>query len=207
VDAAAAGGVRRERGRRCPYLVGTMIELPRAALLADKIAEHADFLSFGTNDLTQTTLGMSRDDAGRFLPDYVRAGILPRDPFVSIDVEGWGSWSRWATALGRSAGRDLKVGVCGEHGGDPGQRRVLRAGGAGLRQLLAVPGADRPPRRRPRQLGAPRGRGEGREPRLAGGARRCCPPPQRRSAEKPAARRSARGQAPAQGRRYSRWAG
>ena len=118
VDAAAAEVFAAE-GMVVPYLVGTMIELPRAALLADRIAEHADFLSFGTNDLTQTTLGMSRDDAGRFLPDYVRRGILPRDPFVSIDVAGVGKLVEMATALGRSARPDLKVGVCGEHGGDP----------------------------------------------------------------------------------------
>ena len=118
VDAAAAEVFAAE-GMVVPYLVGTMIELPRAALLADRIAEHADFFSFGTNDLTQTTLGMSRDDAGRFLPDYVRRGILPRDPFVSIDVAGVGKLVEMATALGRSARPDLKVGVCGEHGGDP----------------------------------------------------------------------------------------
>src|SRR5215211_6325960 len=108
-----------EEGPTVPYLVGTMIELPRAALLADRIARHADFLSFGTNDLTQTTLGMSRDDAGRFLPSYVRQGILPRDPFVSLDAEGVGHLIALATRLGRTARPDLKVGVCGEHGGDP----------------------------------------------------------------------------------------
>ncbi|HKG26806.1 MAG TPA: pyruvate, phosphate dikinase, partial [Thermomicrobiales bacterium] len=106
-----------EEGPTVPYLVGTMIELPRAALLADRIARHADFLSFGTNDLTQTTLGMSRDDAGRFLPSYVRQGILPNDPFVSLDVEGVGHLIALATRLGRTARPDLKVGVCGEHGG------------------------------------------------------------------------------------------
>jgi pyruvate,orthophosphate dikinase len=102
-----------------PYLVGTMIELPRAALLADEVAQYADFLSFGTNDLTQTTLGMSRDDAGRFLPSYVRRGIFPKDPFVSLDVEGVGKLIALATRLGRSTRPDLKVGICGEHGGDP----------------------------------------------------------------------------------------
>jgi pyruvate,orthophosphate dikinase len=104
---------------RVPYLVGTMIELPRAALLADEIAQYADFLSFGTNDLTQTTLGMSRDDAGRFLPSYVRQGIYPKDPFVSLDVVGVGKLIALATRLGRTTRPDLKVGICGEHGGDP----------------------------------------------------------------------------------------
>jgi pyruvate, orthophosphate dikinase len=116
---AAARAVFAAEGMAVPYLVGTMIELPRAALLADKIAVHADFLSFGTNDLTQTTLGMSRDDAGRFLPGYVRGGIYPRDPFVSLDTEGVGQLIALATRLGRSTRPDLKVGVCGEHGGDP----------------------------------------------------------------------------------------
>jgi pyruvate,orthophosphate dikinase len=108
-----------EEGMTVPYLVGTMIELPRAALLADKIAEYADFLSFGTNDLTQTTLGMSRDDAGRFLPSYVRKGILPRDPFVSLDVEGVGQLIELATERARATKPEIKVGICGEHGGDP----------------------------------------------------------------------------------------
>ncbi|MEA2530065.1 MAG: pyruvate, orthophosphate dikinase [Thermomicrobiales bacterium] len=108
-----------EEGIAVPYLVGTMIELPRAALIADQIARFADFLSFGTNDLTQTALGMSRDDAGRFLPGYVRQGILPRDPFTSLDVEGVGRLVEIGTRLGRSTRPDLKVGVCGEHGGDP----------------------------------------------------------------------------------------
>jgi pyruvate,orthophosphate dikinase len=106
-------------GITVPYLVGTMIELPRAALVADEIAQYADFLSFGTNDLTQTTLGMSRDDAGRFLPSYVRQGILPKDPFVSLDVKGVGKLVAMATRLGRSIRPELKVGICGEHGGDP----------------------------------------------------------------------------------------
>jgi pyruvate,orthophosphate dikinase len=114
-----AKAVFAEEGMAVPYLVGTMIELPRAALLADKIAECADFLSFGTNDLTQTALGMSRDDAGRFLPDYVRDGILPHDPFTSLDVEGVGQLIACGVELGRRTRPDLKVGVCGEHGGDP----------------------------------------------------------------------------------------
>jgi pyruvate,orthophosphate dikinase len=101
------------------YLVGTMIELPRAAITADKIAEAADFFSFGTNDLTQTTFGFSRDDVGKFLPDYVDQGILPKDPFVSIDVEGVGALVRIGCEKGRSVKSDLKLGICGEHGGDP----------------------------------------------------------------------------------------
>jgi pyruvate,orthophosphate dikinase len=101
------------------YTVGTMIELPRAALTADKIAEVADFFSFGTNDLTQTTFGLSRDDAGKFLPHYVEAGILPKDPFVSLDTEGVGALVRIAAERGRQTKPDLKLGICGEHGGDP----------------------------------------------------------------------------------------
>ncbi len=103
------------------YLVGTMIELPRAALLADQIAEVAEFFSFGTNDLTQTVMGLSRDDAGRFLPDYVdekKAGIFPADPFQTLDVEGVGMLIKWAIARGRSTRPKLKIGICGEHGGD-----------------------------------------------------------------------------------------
>jgi pyruvate,orthophosphate dikinase len=108
-----------EAGRRIEYSVGTMIELPRAALIADKIAAIADFFSFGTNDLTQTVFGLSRDDAGKFLPQYVEQGILPKDPFVSIDVEGVGEMVRIATERGRKAKPKLKLGICGEHGGDP----------------------------------------------------------------------------------------
>jgi len=101
------------------YLVGTMIELPRAALTADQIAKEADFFSFGTNDLTQTTLGLSRDDAGSFLPHYVEVGILPHDPFQSLDIEGVGKLVTIGTTLGREVSPTLKVGICGEHGGDP----------------------------------------------------------------------------------------
>jgi len=106
-------------GKKIDYLIGTMIELPRAALTADKIAEVADFFSFGTNDLTQTTFGLSRDDAGKFLPHYVEAGILPKDPFVSLDIEGVGELVRIAAEKGRATKPDLKLGICGEHGGDP----------------------------------------------------------------------------------------
>jgi pyruvate,orthophosphate dikinase len=100
-------------------MVGTMIELPRAAITADKIAEHAQFFSFGTNDLTQTTLGISRDDAGRFLATYVSEGIYDADPFQSIDQKGVGQLVQTAINLGRKTRSDIKLGICGEHGGDP----------------------------------------------------------------------------------------
>ena len=118
VDGIAAA-VFKEQGQTIEYLVGTMIELPRAAIVADKIAEIADFFSFGTNDLTQTVFGLSRDDAGRFLPAYVNAGILPKDPFVTIDVEGVGAMVKIAAEKGRHTKNALKMGICGEHGGDP----------------------------------------------------------------------------------------
>ncbi len=108
-----------ETGQAIEYLVGTMIELPRACLTADSIAEVADFFSFGTNDLTQTTFGLSRDDAGKFLPYYVDKGILPKDPFVSLDVDGVGALVKIAKEKGRGVKGDLKLGICGEHGGDP----------------------------------------------------------------------------------------
>lgn len=111
--------VQKEQGVKFDFLVGTMIELPRAAVTADAIAKQADFFSFGTNDLTQTTLGLSRDDAGRFLGSYVSQGILARDPFVSLDQVGVGSLVKTAVDLGRSTKSDLKTGICGEHGGDP----------------------------------------------------------------------------------------
>ena len=106
-------------GGTIEYLVGTMIEIPRAALLADQIAEQAEFFSFGTNDLTQLTFGYSRDDAGKFLPEYVAQGILADDPFQSLDQEGTGQLVRLGTERGRSTRKTLKVGICGEHGGDP----------------------------------------------------------------------------------------
>ncbi|MFN5085146.1 MAG: pyruvate, phosphate dikinase [Novosphingobium sp.] len=114
-----AEAVFAEQGRRIEYLVGTMIELPRAALMAGEIAEDATFFSFGTNDLTQTTLGVSRDDAARFLTPYVEQGIYPRDPFVSLDIEGVGQLVELAAERGRKTRADLKLGICGEHGGDP----------------------------------------------------------------------------------------
>jgi pyruvate,orthophosphate dikinase len=111
--------VMREAGVRVDYLVGTMIEVPRAALVADKIAQYAEFFSFGTNDLTQMTFGYSRDDVGKFLPYYLEKKILKADPFATIDQEGVGELVKIATQKGRSTRPDLKVGVCGEHGGDP----------------------------------------------------------------------------------------
>ncbi|PYP60786.1 MAG: pyruvate, phosphate dikinase [Gemmatimonadetes bacterium] len=111
--------VFQAEGRAVPYLVGTMIELPRAALTADEIAKQADFFSFGTNDLTQTTFGLSRDDAGRFLPFYVEHGILKDDPFQVLDQEGVGKLIELAVRLGRGSRNDLKIGICGEHGGEP----------------------------------------------------------------------------------------
>jgi pyruvate,orthophosphate dikinase len=108
-----------EGGYHVVYSVGTMIELPRAALTADAIATVADFFSFGTNDLTQTTFGLSRDDAGKFLPLYIEKGIFPKDPFVSIDPDGVGALVRIAAEKGRSVKADIKLGICGEHGGDP----------------------------------------------------------------------------------------
>jgi pyruvate,orthophosphate dikinase len=114
-----AEAVFAEQGMRIEYIVGTMIELPRAAITADKIAEVADFFSFGTNDLTQTVFGLSRDDAGKFLPSYVEQGIVAKDPFISLDVEGVGAMIRLAAEKGRMTKPNLKMGICGEHGGDP----------------------------------------------------------------------------------------
>jgi len=102
-----------------PFTFGTMIELPRAAIVAGELAEVAEFFSFGTNDLTQATMGLSRDDAGKFLPAYVEAGILPKDPFVSLDREGVGALVEMAAERGRKTKPNVKLGVCGEHGGDP----------------------------------------------------------------------------------------
>ncbi len=116
---AAAEEVARETGVTVPYHVGTMIELPRAALRAGEIAESAEFFSFGTNDLTQTTLGISRDDASSFLGLYTTKGILPADPFVSIDTVGVGEMIKIAVERGKATRPDIKLGVCGEHGGDP----------------------------------------------------------------------------------------
>jgi pyruvate,orthophosphate dikinase len=121
--------VMDEAGVEIEFLVGTMIEIPRAALIADKLAETAEFFSFGTNDLTQMTFGYSRDDAGSFLPEYVDKKILPKDPFESIDQEGVGQLVRIGTERGRGANANLKVGVCGEHGGDPDSIHFFRSVG------------------------------------------------------------------------------
>jgi pyruvate,orthophosphate dikinase len=106
-------------GVKVRFLIGTMIELPRACLVADEIAQEAEFFSFGTNDLTQTCLGLSRDDAGKFLPTYVLDGLLPEDPFVSVDQDGVGTLMKIAVEKGREARKNLEIGICGEHGGDP----------------------------------------------------------------------------------------
>ncbi len=128
VDAVAAA-VIKETGKKIKYLVGTMIELPRAALRAAEIAEHAEFFSFGTNDLTQTTLGISRDDSALFMEDYLKAGIFERDPFVSIDQSGVGELVRTAVERGRKARAGIKLGICGEHGGDPSSVRFFHKAG------------------------------------------------------------------------------
>jgi pyruvate,orthophosphate dikinase len=114
-----ATDVMENAGVRLPFLIGTMIELPRAALLASEIAVEADFFSFGTNDLTQTIYGISRDDAASFLPVYIEQGIFDDDPFQVLDREGVGQLVQMATWEGRLQRPDLKVGICGEHGGEP----------------------------------------------------------------------------------------
>jgi pyruvate,orthophosphate dikinase len=118
VERTASLVLERERVE-VSYSIGTMIELPRACLVADRIAAYADFFSFGTNDLTQTTLGVSRDDAARFLGEYVRLGIYPTDPFVAIDRDGVGQLIKIGVDKGRSQKPKLKIGICGEHGGEP----------------------------------------------------------------------------------------
>jgi pyruvate,orthophosphate dikinase len=111
--------VFKEKGMKVEYMVGTMIELPRAALVADEIAKEAEFFSFGTNDLTQTTFGFSRDDVNKVLPTYLAEGILKQDPFAALDQEGVGQLVKMATERGRKTRQNLKVGICGEHGGEP----------------------------------------------------------------------------------------
>jgi pyruvate,orthophosphate dikinase len=118
--------VARETGVTLKYMVGTMIELPRAALQAGEIAKTAEFFSFGTNDLTQTCYGLSRDDAGSFLGAYLKQGIIEQDPFVSIDREGVGELMKIAAERGRRTRRGLKMGICGEHGGDPASIRFCQ---------------------------------------------------------------------------------
>jgi pyruvate,orthophosphate dikinase len=132
-----AEAVFAEAHDRVEYQVGTMIELPRACLVADAIATQADFFSFGTNDLTQTCLGLSRDDAGKFLPTYLEKGILEKDPFVSIDRDGVGSLVRMAAEKGRATKPDIKLGICGEHGGDPAS--IAFCGEVGLDYVSCSP--------------------------------------------------------------------
>ena len=119
------------------YLVGTMIEVPRGALTADEIAETAEFFSFGTNDLTQTGLGMSRDDAGSFLANYKELDILPQNPFASIDADGVGQLVEIGAEKGRAARKGLKLGICGEHGGDPASIKFFH--GVGLNYVSCSP--------------------------------------------------------------------
>jgi pyruvate,orthophosphate dikinase len=126
---SVAKEVLAETGVEIDFLVGTMIELPRACLTADEIAEHAEFFSFGTNDLTQTTFGFSRDDIGSFLPDYLEKNILPGDPFQSLDVSGVGKLVSMAVKLGRGVNSSLKIGICGEHGGDPASIKFCKETG------------------------------------------------------------------------------
>ena len=146
------------------YLCGTMIELPRACIRADEIAEHADFFSFGTNDLTQTALGISRDDGGRFLSFYLEHGILERDPFETIDQDGVGDLMRIAVERGRVR-EEIKLGICGEHGGEPKSVAFCHRPRARLRLVLALPRPACPTRSRP---GGARGAGRqrGRDRRL-----------------------------------------
>ncbi len=132
-----AEAVFKETGERLEYLVGTMIELPRACLLADRIAKDAEFFSFGTNDLTQTTFGLSRDDAGNFLPAYEARGILEQDPFVSLDQDGVGQLVAMAAERGRRTRETIKLGICGEHGGDPASVRFCH--GVGLDYVSCSP--------------------------------------------------------------------
>ena len=121
---AVADALIKEAKVKVPYMVGTMIEVPRAALIADKIAEVAEFFSFGTNDLTQMTMGLSRDDAGRFLPTYTAnekdggVGVFKVDPFQSLDQDGVGALVKMGIQLGRQTNKNLKIGICGEHGGE-----------------------------------------------------------------------------------------
>ena len=109
----------RSSGIELDYKVGTMIEVPRAALIADEIAKEAEFFSFGTNDLTQMTLGFSRDDSGKFLPEYLKKNIFEKDPFETIDQNGVGKLIHMSCQLGREANPNIKLGICGEHGGEP----------------------------------------------------------------------------------------
>jgi pyruvate,orthophosphate dikinase len=132
-----AKAVMKERGKTVRYHVGTMIEVPRAALIADRLAKIAEFFSFGTNDLTQMTLALSRDDSGRFLPAYLQHKLMDADPFVTIDTGGVGALIRMGIQNGRKTRRDLKVGICGEHGGEP--RSIAFCHDAGLDYVSCSP--------------------------------------------------------------------
>ena len=155
--------VEEEDGGDLDVIIGTMIELPRACFVADRIAEQADFFSFGTNDLTQTALGFSRDDVeSSFLERYITQKIVDRSPFETIDRPGVGWLVRLAAWTGREARPDLKLGVCGEHGGDPDSIHFFQLAGPRLRELLALPRADRP---RGRRAGGDRSRTECRHGR------------------------------------------
>ena len=149
-----------EQKTKVDYLVGTMIEIPRGALTADEIAKDAEFFSFGTNDLTQTCLGMSRDDSGSFIPAYQELEIIKTNPFASIDQAGVGELMKIAVAKGNATRPGIKLGICGEHGGDPASVKFCHQHRPDLRELLALPrargavgrGPGRP-RRRGRQEG------------------------------------------------------
>ena len=144
--AATARVVEKERETSVAYMVGTMVELPRACLMAGEIGKSAEFFSFGTNDLTQTTFGLSRDDAGRFLSEYAEKGIIHHDPFMTLD-EAVGELMQIAAERGRAAHPDLKIGLCGEHGGDPETIGFLRENSPELRVVLALQSARRTSRR------------------------------------------------------------
>jgi len=132
-----ADAIISKRKAKVKYMVGTMMEIPRATLVADKVAEKAEFYSFGTNDLTQMTFGYSRDDVGNFLPDYLDKKIVLDDPFASIDQEGVGQLVKVGVERGRSTRKNLKVGVCGEHGGDPASVKFFA--GVGLNYVSCSP--------------------------------------------------------------------
>jgi len=177
VAAEEGAGEPGSPGGGSGFLVGTMVELPRAALCAGALAESADFFSFGTNDLTQTALGLSRDDAGSFLPRYQEEGIVPRDPFASLDREGVGALVETACRLGRAADPSLKLGVCGEHGGDPDSVAFFESLGLDYVSCspFRLPVARLAAARAAAAAGGGRGAGEGEElawePRRAGGLR------------------------------------
>ena len=134
---AVAENIQKNLKIEIPYLVGTMIELPRACITAADIGKEAQFFSFGTNDLTQTVFGFSRDDIGSFLPDYLEGNILKGDPFQSIDVEGVGRLVQLGVTQGRSVNPSLKIGICGEHGGDPASIQFFK--NAGLNYVSCSP--------------------------------------------------------------------